>query len=111
MIIKTYGIYDAAGKEFISTFTSKNDETAERSAKYIVRDKGFDRIAGRDYVIQHVFDFDNETGIVVDNNIRMICPLGPEIDNLKIEEDLHYQRMMAMQKPLAEGSIKEKKEA
>lgn len=85
MIVKTYGLYDGKAKEFVSTFTSRNDETAERSAKYIVREKGFDKIAGRDYIIQHVFDFDSATGLITDNSVRAVCNLNDAINEFEDE--------------------------
>lgn len=76
MIVKTYGLFDTKAKNFTRTFVSENDETAERAAKYIVREKGFDAITGKDLVVKHLFDFETHTGEIVENEIRLICDLG-----------------------------------
>lgn len=86
MIVKTYGLFDGVAKEYVRTFTAKNDEVAQRSAKYIVREPNFDSIAGRDYIITHLFDFESSTGQVVDNDIRVICNLAQEIEIFEKEK-------------------------
>lgn len=83
MIVKTYGLYDKVSKNVVRTFTSQNNDTAERAAKYIVREKDFDPIEGCDMIVKHLFDFDSETGVVVDNVIEPICDLKEAYDEYK----------------------------
>lgn len=107
MIVMTYGIYDAAAKEFVRTFVAKNDDVAKRSCKYIVREQGFDRIAGKDYVVQHLHDMDSETGLIVNNEVRLVCPLASEIAELEAEEAVKREQMMRLQRPLPKEEVKE----
>lgn len=86
MQVKTYGLYDSKAKNFVRTFTSQNDETAERAAKYIVREKNFDPIAGCDMVVKHLYDFDSATGLITDNEIRDICDLGSAYNEYQNEQ-------------------------
>lgn len=86
MNVLTYGLYDSVAKEYIRTFTAKNDDVAQRAAEYIVREPNFDKIAGRDYVINFLYAFDSETGLIVDNNIHVICSLGTALAALEAEE-------------------------
>lgn len=86
MIIKTYGLFDGVAKTYVRTFTSTNDETAQRAVKYIVREQGFDKIAGRDYVVTHLYDMDTETGAIVDNSVHTICSMANEIEALEAEQ-------------------------
>lgn len=83
MIVKTYGLFDIKAKNYVRTFTSENDDTAERAAKYIVREKGFDAITGCDMTIKHLFDFDSVNGLVIDNEIRDICSLREAYEEFK----------------------------
>ena len=76
MIIKTYGLYDSVAKEYVRTFISKDDAVAERSWKNIVRDPSFDSIAGKDYVVVHLYDMDSATGIVSNNDCKTICAMA-----------------------------------
>ncbi len=85
MIVMYYGLYDQVAKEFINIFTSKNDETAQRAAHYVVRAQDFDRIAGRDYVIQHIFDIDTQNGVIVNNDVRFIVGLASALDAYLVE--------------------------
>lgn len=84
--IKTYGLYDGVSKEFIRTFTSVNDETAERACKYIVREPKFDEIQGKDIIIIHLYDFDTGSGKVENNDVRQICALSTFIAEYKSEK-------------------------
>lgn len=107
MIVKTYGIFDSAAKEYVRTFTAKNDEVAERSVKYIVRDPGFDKIAGKDYVVQHLYDFDSETGVILDNSITLVCNMASAIDEAVAEERVKREEVMALQKPITKEEHKD----
>ncbi len=91
MIVKTYGLYDIKAKNFVRTFVSENDDTAERAAKYIVREKGFDHITGCDMTIKHLFDFNSENGVVVDNEIRDICQLREAYEEFKLEQENSHE--------------------
>lgn len=89
MVVKTYGLFDIKAKNFVRTFVSENDDTAERAAKYIVREKGFDPITGCDMTIKHLFDFDSVTGQIIDNEIRDVCQLREAFEELKAEGVIH----------------------
>lgn len=86
MILKTYGIFDGVSGEYVRTFVAGNDDEAKRAAEYIVRDKGFDDISGKDRSIHHLYNVDTGTGQVVDNSVYMICNLSTYIENRKREE-------------------------
>lgn len=98
MIVKYYGIFDGAAQECISIMPSKNDEVAKRSVAHIVREPGFDRIAGRDYVLEHLFDIDTETRQVVDNTVSVICSFGAEVAEIEQEEkEAKLMKMLELQ--------------
>lgn len=86
MITKTYGLFDTVAKNFVRTFVGRNDEDAERAAKYVVREQNFDPIAGVDMVIFHLYDMDSETGKIVDNDIHEICSLRTAYEDFKLTE-------------------------
>lgn len=87
MKIKTYGLYDKVALQFVRTFTAKNDDDAARAAKYIVREKNFDPIAGLDYEIKHLYDMDTETGIVSDNDVTFVASLREAYEEFKAESE------------------------
>lgn len=87
MQVRYYGLFDSCAKEYIRTFTSKNDDTAQRAAEYIVREPNFDRIAGRDYVINYLYTFESDSGLIVDNSIHVICSLGQSLAAFEAEEN------------------------
>lgn len=98
MIIKYYGIFDSAAGECISMLPSKNDEVAKRSVAHIVREPGFDRIAGRDYVLEHLFDIDTESRQIVDNTVSVICSFGAEVAIIEQEEkEAKLMKMLELQ--------------
>lgn len=106
MIVKYYGIFDSAAQECISIMPSKNDEVAKRSVAHIVREQGFDRIAGRDYVLEHLFDIDTETRQIVDNSVSVVCSFGQEVAQLEQEEkEAKLMRMLELQ---SQSQVKEK---
>jgi len=76
MVVKVYGLFDSVAKEFIKTFDCKNDEMADRCAHHIVRAPDFDKITGKDMIIEHVYDFDTATGAIVNNDVRVVCSLA-----------------------------------
>lgn len=106
MIVCYYGIYDTKAEECIRMLPSKNDETAARAVKYIVREKGFDRIAGRDYVLEHLFDIDTDSRKIVDNDVHVVASFGSELADLEVEEK-QAQLLAAIQQPQPE--LKEEK--
>lgn len=105
MIVKFYGIFDTAAGECVRQITSKNDETAKRAVSYIVREKGFDRIAGRDYVLEHLYDFDTETRLIVDNTIVVVGNFGQALAEVEAEEKL--EQLQEALKPANEEKAEE----
>lgn len=89
MVVKTYGLFDKKAKNFTRTFTSENDETAERAAKYIVREKNFDVITGKDLVVMHMYDFETKTGQIVDNDVHEVCNLEEAYEEFLKEQEKH----------------------
>ena len=87
MKIKTYGLYDKVAKQFVRTFTARNDEDASRSGKYIVREKNFDPIAGCDMDICHLYDVESETGIVENNEVTTIISLKEAYEEYQREKE------------------------
>lgn len=87
MNIKTYGLYDTVAQQFVRTFTAKNDDDANRAAKYIVREKDFDPIAGLDYEIKHLYDMNTETGVVSDNDVKFIASLREAYEEYQVEKE------------------------
>ena len=87
MLVVTYGLYDKEAKNFVRTFTSQNDKTAERASKYIVREQNFDPISGCYLVVMHLFDFDSSTGQVVNNELREICDLKTAYEQFIAEKE------------------------
>jgi hypothetical protein len=86
MQVRFYGLFDGVQKEYVRTFTFKNDEVAQRGCEYIVREPNFDKIAGRDYVLQYLYTWDSESGLVIDNNISTICSLGQALATFEAEQ-------------------------
>lgn len=86
MIVRYYGIKDTIQKEYVRTITSQNDAVAERAVQYIVRDPNFDRIAGKDYVLDYIYSFDSVTGEILDNNLRLICSFASALNAFLFEE-------------------------
>ena len=88
MIVKTYGVFDTIAEECIKIITSKNDDTAKRAVEYIVREKDFDKIAGRDYVLEHLYDFDTESRLIVDNSVHVVANFGQALAAFEAEQQL-----------------------
>lgn len=86
MILKTYALFDSVVGEYVRTFTAKNDEEAKRAAEYIVREKGFDDIAGKDRSINYLYSLDTETGSITDNSVHSVCVLATFIEARKHDE-------------------------
>lgn len=96
MILRTYGIFDGVLGEYCRTFNAKNDEEAKRASEYIVREKGFDDIAGKDRVINYLYSMDTETGVITDNSVHVICNLSTFIESRKrdlVEEQIRSKLM------------------
>ena len=92
MLVLTYGLYDSIAKEYVRTFTSKNDDVAQRAADYIVREPNFDKIAGKDFVINYLYTMDTESGVIVDNNIHVVCALAGALANF--ENEVREQKLI-----------------
>lgn len=105
MLLLTYGLFDGVAKEYVRTFTSKNDDVAQRAADYIVREPNFDKVAGKDMIINYLYTMDTETGVIVDNNIHTICSLGTALSNF--ENETREARMMEL---LEKAQSKEEKQ-
>lgn len=86
MQLKNYGIYDSVSGEYVRTFTAKNDDEAKRAADYVVREQGFDDIAGKDRSIHYLFTLDTDTGKITDNDVHIVCNLATSIEARKTEE-------------------------
>lgn len=86
MLLKNYGVFDSVQGEYVRTFTAKNDDEAKRAADYIVREQGFDDIAGKDRSIHYLFSLDTDTGVISDNSVHMVCNLATSIESRKTEQ-------------------------
>lgn len=83
MQLKNYGVYDSVSGEYVRTFTASNDEEAKRAAEYVVRELDFDDIAGKDRSIHYLFTLDTSSGVIVDNQVHIICNLSTFIEERK----------------------------
>lgn len=76
MIVKNYGLLDTVSKEVVRTFTSNNDESAQRTVEIMLRDPKTDRTAAKDFVLKYLFSFDSADGSVVDVSQKEIIALA-----------------------------------
>ena len=92
MIVKNYGLLDTVSKEVVRTFTSNNDESAQRTVEIMLRDPKTDRTAAKDFVLKYLFSFDSADGSVVDvlqHEIIALAAIMPDevdIDNSTASE-------------------------
>lgn len=87
MVVRNYGLYDSVSKEVVRTFTSNNDESAQRTVEVMLRDPKTDRTQAKDFILKYLFSFDSAEGNIVDVQqkdivaLAAIMPDEVDIDN------------------------------
>lgn len=76
MVVKNYGLYDTVSKEVVRTFTSNNDESAQRTVEVMLRDPKTDRTQAKDFILKYLFSFDSSEGNIIDVNQKDIIALA-----------------------------------
>jgi len=76
MIVRNYGLLDTVSKEVVRTFTSNNDESAQRTVEIMLRDPKTDRTAAKDFVLKYLFSFDSADGSIKDIQQKEIIALA-----------------------------------
>lgn len=85
MIVRNYGLLDTVSKEVVRTFTSNNDESAQRTVEIMLSDPKTDRRAAKDFVLKYLFSFDSGSGAVVDveqHDIVALAAIMPDEVNV-----------------------------
>lgn len=106
MQVKTYGIYDSVEQEYIRTFNAKNDDDARRACEYIVSEKGFDDISGKDRTVNYLYTLDTASGQILDNSVHLVCNLASAIEKRKTVE----MEAIVRQKLMTEEFVNEVKD-
>lgn len=106
MIVRNYGLLDTVSKEVVRTFTSNNDESAQRTVELMLRDPKTDRTAAKDFVLKYLFSFDSADGSVVDVQQKEIIALAAIMP-----ENVDFDKSSAAEiKQIVEGLVAQVKE-